>query len=57
MTAKYYADGVLGDIDAAGAIAAWNIANFVRDGCGRTHAEADLQGFWNFGDGAGPLYA
>ena len=55
MTAKDSADGVLGDIAAAGATAAWNIANFVLDGCRLSHAEADLQGFWNLGDGAGPL--
>ena len=48
---------MLGDIAAAGATAARNIANFVLDGCGLTHAEADLQGFGNFGNGAGPLYA
>ena len=57
MTAKDSADKVLGDIAAAGATAAWNIANFVLDGCGLTHAGADLQGSGNFGDGAGPLYA
>ena len=57
MTAKYIEDGVLGDISAAGATAAWNIANIVLDGCGLTHAGADLQGFGNLGDGAGPLYA
>ena len=33
------------------------IANFVLDGCGLTHAGANLQGFGNVGDGAGPLYA
>ena len=27
------------------------------DGCRLTHAGANLQGFWNLGDGAGPLYA
>ena len=57
MTAKDSADGVLRDIAAAGATAAWNIANFVLDGCRLSHAEADLQGFGNLGDGAGPLYA
>ena len=57
MTAKDSADGVLGDIAAAGANAAWNIANFMLDGCGLTHAGADLQGFGILGDGAGPLYA
>ena len=57
MTAKDSADGVLGDIPAAGVIVAWNIANFVLDGCGLTYAGAYLQGFGNFGDGAGPLYA
>ena len=57
MTAKYSADGLLGDITAAGATAAWKMAKVVLDGCGLTHAGADLQGFGNFGDGAGPLYA
>ena len=57
MTAKDSADEVLGDISAAGATAACNIANFVLDGCGLTHAGADLQGFVNLGDGAWPLYA
>ena len=56
MTAKDFADGVLGDIAAAGATAAWNIANVVLDGCGLTHARADLQGFGNLGDRAGPVY-
>ena len=36
---------------------AWNIANFVLDGCGLTHAAADLHGVGNVGDEAGPLYA
>ena len=57
VTAKDSADGVLGDIAAAGVTAAWNIANFFLDGCGLTHAGADLQWFWNLGDGAGPQYA
>ena len=57
MTATDSADGVLGDIAAAGVTAALNIANFVLDGCGLTHAGADLQGYGNLGDGAGPLYA
>ena len=57
MTAKDSADGVLGDIAATGATAAWNIANFVVDGCGFNYAGADLQGFYNIADGAGPLYA
>ena len=57
VTAKDSADGVLGDIAAAGATAAWNIANFVLDKCRLSHAGADLQGFGNLGDGAGPLYA
>ena len=57
MTAKDSVDGVLGDLTAAGATAAWNIANVVLDKCGLTHAGADLQGFKNLEDGAGPLYA
>ena len=48
---------MLGDIAEAGASAGWNIANFVLDECGLTHAGADLQGFKNLGDGAKPLYA
>ena len=57
VTATYLADGMLANITAAGATAAWNIANFVLDGCGFTHAEANLHGVRNVGDGAGPLYA
>ena len=48
---------MLGDIVAADATAAWNIAYVVLDGCGLTHAGADLQRFENHDDGAGPLYA
>ena len=48
---------MLGDIAAAGATAAWNIVNFFLDGCRLTHVGADLQGFLNLGDGAGPLYS
>ena len=54
--AKDSADGVLGDISAAGTSAAWKIVNFVLDGCGLTHAGSILQGVGNVGDGAGPLY-
>ena len=57
MTAKDSADGVLGDLTAAGATADWKIANVLLGGCGLTHARADLQGFGNLGDGTGPLYA
>ena len=57
MTAKDSADGMLGDIAAANATAAWNIAHFVLNKCRFTHAGADLQGFGNFGDGTRPLYA
>ena len=57
MTAKNSADGVLGDLTAAGAIAAWKISNVVLGGCELTNAGADLQGFGNLGDGAKPLYA
>ena len=57
MTAKDSADGVLGDLTAAGATSAWKIANVVLSGCGLTHARADLQGFGNLGDVDGPLYA
>ena len=57
MTAKDFTDGVLGEIAAAVATAAWNIANFVLDRCELTHTKADLQGFEAFGDGAKPMYA
>ena len=57
MTAKDSTDGVFGDIAATGATAAWNIANYVMDGRRLTHAGANLQGFGNLGDWAGPLYA
>ena len=57
MTAKDSADGLLGDLTAAGATAAWKIANVVLGGCGLNHAGADLQGFGNLGDGAKPLDA
>ena len=57
MTEKDSADGVLGDLTAAGATAAWKIANVVLGGCGLTHAGADLQLFGNLGSGAGPLNA
>ena len=56
MTAKDSADGVLGNLTAAGATAAWWIANVVLDGCGLTHVAADLQGFGNLVNGAVPLY-
>ena len=55
-TAKDSANGVVGDIAAAGASASWNIANFVLDGCWVTHAGANLQGVGNVGDKAWPLY-
>ena len=57
MTAKDTANGVLGDIAAAGATAAWNIATVFLDGCKLTHAGANLQKFGNLEDGAGPLSA
>ena len=57
MTAKDSADGVFKNITAAGATAAWKIANYVLDGCGLTNAKADLQGFGNLEDGGGPMYA
>ena len=47
---------MLGEIAAAGATAALNIANFVLDKCGLTYPKENLQGFGNFGDGAMPLY-
>ena len=57
MTENDSADGVFGDIAAAGGTSAWNIANFVMDGCGLTHAGANLQRSGYLGDGTGPLYA
>ena len=57
MTAKDSTDRVFGDIAAAGATAAWNIAKYVMDECRPTHAEANLQKFGNLKDGAVPLYA
>ena len=56
MTAKDLTDGVFVYIAATGATAAWNIANYLRDGCRLFHATANMQGFGNLGDGAGPLY-
>ena len=57
MTAKDSADGVLGDLTAAGATAAWKIANVVLGKCGLTQAGVDLQGFGILEDGAKLLYA
>ena len=57
MTANDSADKVFGDIAAAGATSAWNIANFVINGCGLTHAGANLQRSGILGGGIGPLYA
>ena len=57
MTAKDSADGVLGDLTAAGASAAWIVAIVVLGGCKLNHAGADLQGFRNLGDRAKPRYA
>ena len=48
---------MLGNIAAAGANAAWNIANSVLDGWELTHAGENLQGVGNVGDRAGPLHA
>ena len=48
---------MLKDIAAADANAAWNIANFVFDGCGLTHAGANLHGVGYVGDGAEHLSA
>ena len=50
MTAKDSRDGVFGDIASAVATAAWNIANYVLDGCRLTHAGANLQRFGILGD-------
>ena len=48
---------MFGDIAAAGVTAAWNIDNYVMDGCRITHAGANLQGYINLEDKRGPLYA
>ena len=48
MTAKNSEDKVLGESAVAGTIAAWNIANFVIDGCRLTYAKANLQGFGKY---------
>ena len=55
MRAKDSADGMLGDIVAAGATAAHNIANFLLDGCGLTRAGEDLQKLGNLKSGDGPI--
>ena len=57
MTAKDSADGVFGDLTAAGATAALKIDKVVLGGCELTHAGADLQGFGNVEGGAKHLYA
>ena len=57
VTATYLADGMLANITAAGATAAWNIANFVLHGCKLTHAEADLHRVGNLGNEAGIMHA
>ena len=48
---------MLKNIAAAGASAAWNIANFVLDGCKLTYVKANLEKVGNVGDGVGPMYA
>ena len=57
MTLNDSADGVFGDFAAPGGLSVLNIANFVINECGLTHAEANLQGFGNLKNRAGPLYA
>ena len=57
VTVKDSTDGMFCDIAATGATDAWNIANYISDGCRRTQAGENLQGCWNLGDGAGFLYA
>ena len=47
---------MLGDLAAACATAAWNLANVELEKCGLTHAEAGLNKFVNFGHEAGILY-
>ena len=57
MTANDSEDGLFIEIAAAGAISAWNIENFVIDGCKLTYVGANLQKSENLGDRTGPLYA
>ena len=57
MTAKDSAHRVLRNITAAGVTTAWKIINYVLDGCGLTHAWANLQEVGNLGDEAGLMYA
>ena len=57
MIGKNSADELLGDIAAVEANAVHNVENYLLDGCGLAQARANLQGFGNFGDGAGPDYA
>ena len=56
MTAKDSADKVLGDVVAAGATAAHNIANFLLDGCKLTRAKANLQVLGNLESGDEPIH-
>ena len=57
MTGIDSADGLLKDIAAVAVNAVHNVANYLLDGCGLVHAQANLQKFGNLGDGAGPDYA
>ena len=56
-TATNSENGVLEEIAATGASAAYNFANFVLDGCELTHAKAYLKKVENIGDGVGFVYA
>ena len=53
MTAKDSSDGLLGDIAAVVANAVNSFTTYLLDGCGLSHGGANLQGFGNYGDGAG----
>ena len=57
MTANDSADWVFGDIAAAGGTSAWNIADFVMDGCKLIYAGANLQRSGTLEDGTKPLFA
>ena len=56
MTANDSEDKVISKIAAAGKTSAWNIANFVIDGCKLTYCKLNLQIFANCGNKTGPLY-
>ena len=54
MTGINSADGHLGNIAAVGANAVHDVAHYILDGWKFANAGANLQGFGNFENGAGP---